>query len=268
MPLSEDSKAKQRPVRDKSRERGKKRAAVVLPVSISQSNTQSCIAGERGLSPVWHSLCQGRIGRHQAEHFTLASSHWGLTSFLPVSPECTRVGVLFKGLAPPLPCWLYCSALWCSKRNAELLSEALTPDSAAWAIIPSSHAHCEILSKSLYALLWLYAFIFSAQKLAKKQAYLTSVTTAALQNAQHQAGHVQNSPKATVCSSDQPSNNTPADYLCLFLGRSLNSSRWSLHYVTVILLQVRFLKVLLLCDVRSRARGEITLNGRWEYTGV
>lgn len=71
-------------------------------------------------------------------------------SFLPASTESTRVRVLSKGLNPLLPCWLYCSALCCSKRNAELLSEALTQDSTAWAIFPSSHAPCGILGKALH----------------------------------------------------------------------------------------------------------------------
>lgn len=151
MSLFEDSKAVQRPVRDKSRERRKKRAAVALLISTSQSSTQSCIAGEGGLSPVWYSLCQSWIGRYQAEHFTLTSSHWGQTSFLLASPERRRVRVLSQGLTPPLPCWLYFSVFCCSKRNAELRSETLNQASTAWAIIPSSHAPNEILGKSLYA---------------------------------------------------------------------------------------------------------------------
>jgi len=39
MSVFEDSKARQRPVKDESREVGKKGAAVALPISISQSST-------------------------------------------------------------------------------------------------------------------------------------------------------------------------------------------------------------------------------------
>lgn len=134
MSLFEDSKAEQRPVRDESRERGKKRLQFHCLLAFPRAAQRAVLQEKEVLSPVWYSLCQGRIGGCQAEHFTLASSHWGLTSFLPASPEHTRVGVLSKGLTPPLPFWLYCSALCCSKRNAELLSETLTQDLAAWAI--------------------------------------------------------------------------------------------------------------------------------------
>lgn len=243
--LFEDSKAEQRPVRDKSRERGKQRAAVALLISISQGSTLSCTAGEGGLSPVCYSLCQGRIGRCQAKQFTLASSHWGLTRFLPESPEHSRVRVLSKGLTPPLPCWLYCIAFCCSNRNAELLSEKLSQGSTAWAIIPCSHAPYKILGKSHYAFGFIlycdYLHLLSLPKIwsSSKQTWPLWLL---LPQSMHSTKLAMHKTPPKVCSLDQSCNNNPADYLCLFLGRSLSSSRWSLHHITVILLQVRFWK--------------------------
>lgn len=71
----------QRPVKDKPKELEKKGPAVALLIGISQNRSQSCTADlccpGGGLCPVWYSLPQGRAGRCQAEHLTLASVHLG-----------------------------------------------------------------------------------------------------------------------------------------------------------------------------------------------
>lgn len=168
------------------------------------------------------------------------SSHWALTSFLLASPSSVEL-VLSTGLTSPLPCSLYCSELCWSKRNAELLSETLTQDSTA--VIPSSHASYEILGKSLHAFVFIlycdYLHLLSLPKNWPSSKH-TWPLWLLLPHSVHSTKLVLH--KVTVCSLYQSCNNTPADYLGLFLGRSLNSRRWSLHYIPVILLQVRFWK--------------------------
>lgn len=88
--------------RVKYRQSGKKRAAVAFLVSISQSSSEIYIARWGGLSSLWYSPCQGRTGRCQAEHFTLAWSHWGLTMFLLASPELNSHS-LVQGAYPTSP---------------------------------------------------------------------------------------------------------------------------------------------------------------------